>query len=193
MHSQERVKATDPNSQDVVPILTSHDQPLNDPKSSSASTNSHETGSQTEDSSISSLDSTIGSEGERSFVYGANDEDQYPFSPGYPASFLSGRVARMIFQAFVYERCRGRPEQNGGSSDRSTSQHDRPKHRVSCSTVLPRKGTSTKRPTQFEKNAGDSEDSDDGRSVKRQIISPSKQDSGRRFFACPYYKFNVRR
>jgi hypothetical protein len=120
MHSQERVKTTGPNSQDVVQMLTSHDQPLNDPESASASTSSHETGSQTEGASISSLESTIGSEGERSFIYGANDEDQYPFLPGHQASFLSGGVAGMIFQAFVYEYCRGRPEQNRG---RRTDQH----------------------------------------------------------------------
>lgn len=145
------------------------------------------------DPSSGSLDSTIESEGERSFVYGTNDEDKAPFAGGHRVSLLSGQHASLILNAFVHGHYRRKPVQTGGSSDRAKSRHNQRKPVASSSAILGNKGTSTKRLFDTQKNSGDSGDSDDDRSAKLPSRPTSKQDSRQRFFACPYYRSDVRR
>jgi hypothetical protein len=152
--------------------------------SSSTVTNDYQTDTLQKNSSNSSLDSRIDSEGEQSLVYGTDNEAMYAFAGQHRVPFLSGQLAGLILKAFVQSRHKETPAQFEGSSAGEDTRQNPKEASAPFFAPAQSRGKPTKRSRKTRKNPGDSEDSDDDRGVKRPSRTISTAASKPRFFAC---------
>jgi hypothetical protein len=148
-------------------------------------------------SPLSRIDSSVDSDGERSFIDGINDRDSFFGDKVENAHKLSKRLAASSLKNFTnrlwHARWHARPTATGDSSASSSSQSSKETCTSLSASTLASTKSSGKWLYSSEDDPDDLKNANDGGDAKRPCRVSFRKAPEKQVFACPYYRYDRER